>query len=103
MRKTKTVTIESENRDHGKCFLLTEMSAAAAEKWAARAFLALAKSGVNLPDGVADMGLAGVAAAGAGASDLGACFGALVWALALAAAWSCRPSSATAASRIMAT
>ena len=64
MRKTKIVTIEAENRDKGKTFLLTEMSAAQAEKWAARAFLALAKSGAELPAGAADAGLAGVATAG---------------------------------------
>jgi hypothetical protein len=64
MRKTKIVTIDAENRDKGKSFLLTEMGATQAEKWAARAFLALAKSGVDLPDGAAQQGLAGVAAAG---------------------------------------
>lgn len=64
MRKTKLVTITAENRDKGKTYLLTEMSAAKAEKWAARAFLALASSGVELPDGAAEAGLAGVAASG---------------------------------------
>lgn len=64
MRKTKIVTIETENRDKGKTYLLTEMPAAQAEKWAARAFLALAKSGVEIPDDVAAAGLAGVAVSG---------------------------------------
>ena len=64
MRKTKEITIQSENRDRGKTYLLTEMPAAQAEKWAAQAFLALAKSGVEIPDSVAAGGLAGVAASG---------------------------------------
>jgi len=64
MRKTTIVTIEAENRDKGKTFLLTEMPAAQAEKWAARAFLAMVKSGVEIPDDVADMGMAGLATLG---------------------------------------
>lgn len=36
-RRTKVVTIDAENgRDHGKTFLITEMSADAAEWWAIR-------------------------------------------------------------------
>jgi hypothetical protein len=50
-RKTETVTIETENRDHGKTFLITEMAADAAERWAVRALLALSRAGVELPDG----------------------------------------------------
>ena len=64
MRRTKTVTITAQNRDHGKNFLLTEMPAARAEKWAARAFLALAKSGVELPDSTTTNGMAGFATVG---------------------------------------
>lgn len=51
MRKTKTVTITTEGRDKGKSFLLTEMPVLAAEKWAARAILALLKAGVDVPGG----------------------------------------------------
>ena len=61
MRRTNVVTIESEGRDKGKTFLLTEMSASQAEKWAARALLALLKSGVHVPDEVASTGIAGLA------------------------------------------
>lgn len=64
MRKELDVTITAEGRDHGKKFHLTELSASRAEKWAARALLALLKSGVELPDGVAELGMAGVAAMG---------------------------------------
>lgn len=52
MRKTKEVTIPNDfpgERDRGKTFHLTEMSADQAEKWAARAWLALAQSGIDVP------------------------------------------------------
>jgi len=63
-RKTLTVMITAEGRDKGKMFVLTEMSATQAEKWAARALLALGASGVEIPDGIEGQGLAGVAAIG---------------------------------------
>lgn len=63
-RRTASVTISAEGRDHGKVFILTEMSASQAEKWAARAMLAIGQSGVQIPDDVATAGLAGVAAIG---------------------------------------
>jgi hypothetical protein len=63
-RRTATVTIDAEGRDKGKAFLLTEMSASQAERWAARAMLALARNGVEIPEGIASAGLAGVAAIG---------------------------------------
>lgn len=47
-RKTKLVTIMEDGRDQGKGFLITEMPAMQAEKWAARALSALAASGVDL-------------------------------------------------------
>lgn len=64
MRKVKEIVIPDEGRDKGKTFILTEMPAALAEKWASRAFLALAKSEVDIPDGIAEAGLAGVAVLG---------------------------------------
>lgn len=63
-RKTRTVTITDPGRDHGKVFLLTEMPARRAEKWAARALLALAKSGVDMPDDIRAGGMAGIAILG---------------------------------------
>lgn len=63
-RKTKTVTITSSGRDQGKVFFLTEMPATKAEKWAARAFLALAKAGLDVPEEAASAGVAGFAAMG---------------------------------------
>jgi hypothetical protein len=50
-RKTELVTIDAQNRDHGKTFVVTEMAADAAERWAVRALLALGRAGVELPDG----------------------------------------------------
>src|ERR1700676_584117 len=61
MRKTKTVTITADGRDHGKTFLLTEMSARQAEAWADRAFLALAHSSLDLPPCFENSGIAGIA------------------------------------------
>lgn len=49
MRKTKEFTIETQNRDNGKRFRITEMSAVAQEKWATKAIVAIANSGVDLP------------------------------------------------------
>lgn len=40
-RRTKVVTIEEENRDHGKQFLLTEMDAETGEWWAFRVLQSL--------------------------------------------------------------
>lgn len=63
-RKVVTVTIDASNRDAGKVFEITEMSAMRAEKWATRALLAVTKSGVEIPEDIARAGLAGVAALG---------------------------------------
>lgn len=45
-------------RDAGKRFKMREMSAAAIEDWAMRAFLALAAAGINIPDEVISAGAA---------------------------------------------
>lgn len=63
-RATATVVISAAGRDHGKIFRLTEMPATQAEKWAMRAFLAMARNGVEIPDDIASAGLAGIAAIG---------------------------------------
>lgn len=64
MRKTKVVTITAKGRDESKQFFLTEMSAEDGEAWGMRALLALARSGVELPDDFLSMGLAGMAIVG---------------------------------------
>lgn len=68
MRKTVTIEMTAENgRDHYwpdsqnvKRFLLTEMPATQGEWWAIRAFLALAKGGVEIPEEVKKAGMAGL-------------------------------------------
>lgn len=65
-RKTKTITIPRAegNRDSGKTFLLTEMSAASSEKWALRALGAIANSGMEIPPDVTRLGMAALVAVG---------------------------------------
>lgn len=63
-RKTLIYTVEAEGRDKGKQFFLTEMSATKAEDWAIRVMLALGAANVELPDGLLDMGMAGLAEVG---------------------------------------
>lgn len=61
-RKTLTVTISKRNRDKGKVFVLTEMSAWSGYDWASRVFFALMNAGVDIPDDIMQAGIAGVAA-----------------------------------------
>lgn len=68
-RKEKPVTIESEGRDKGKVFLITEMSPRDGERWATRALLAFGRAGYSeMPDGYQEdlerSGMAGIAAIG---------------------------------------
>lgn len=64
MRKKIAVTIEAEGRDKGKVFVLQEMPASQAEKWAAKALLAMGRAGTAIPENVETAGLAGIAALG---------------------------------------
>lgn len=64
MRKTEKVVVQTEGRDKGKAFFITEMSAFKAEKWGLRALLALENSGFELPADVKGTGMAGIAALG---------------------------------------
>lgn len=65
MRKEKIVTVPaSGGRDAGKHFLITEFSALRAEKWATRALLALASSGMDIPPEVVRMGAGAIVAVG---------------------------------------
>lgn len=59
-RKVVTYTEQGSGRDQGKAFVLTEMPSSQAEKWAIRAFLALAQAGVEIPDSIAASGFAGL-------------------------------------------
>lgn len=64
MRKTISFLVTDEGRDKDKRFLITEMSAARAEEWAARALFAVMSSGVEVPDDILASGFAGIAAIG---------------------------------------
>lgn len=70
MRRTERLIIPGVrsdvpgNRDNGKTFVLTEMSAYAGQDWSLRALLALAASGVQLPEGALTTGWAGLAGFG---------------------------------------
>jgi hypothetical protein len=64
MRKEKDFKVEEEGRDKNKLFHITEMPAVQAERWAIRAFLALARSGVDVPDNIMQAGMAGFAVLG---------------------------------------
>ncbi len=63
-RKTLNYKVTDEGRDHGKVFVITEMSAFRAEAWALRALLALMDANVQLPKGFERMGMAGIAQIG---------------------------------------
>lgn len=63
-RNTITYTVTDDNRDNGKTFQITEMSAAQAEAWAMRAILALMDGKVELPEGAELEGMAGIAKLG---------------------------------------
>lgn len=59
-----TVPVSPDNRDSGRSFLITEMAADRAERWATRAVLALAKAGVDIGEGGENAGMAALAVAG---------------------------------------
>lgn len=60
----KVVDVTIMDRGQNKVFVLTEMPASQAERWATRLLLAITKSGVEIPDNVADMGMQGLASLG---------------------------------------
>lgn len=59
--KVLRITIMDDGRDKGKVFIIEEKPARQIQKWAVRAFLALARSGVDVPDDIEQAGLAGLA------------------------------------------
>lgn len=64
MARKELFYTETAGRDAGKVFYIREMSAAQAEWWAIRAGMAMARSGVELPNNFADMGIAAMAGTG---------------------------------------
>lgn len=63
-RKTTEITVTAEGRDKGKHFFLKEMPCSQAEKWAIRAFMGMAKAGLQVPEDIKAMGIVGVAIMG---------------------------------------
>lgn len=63
-RQIVNYTVEQDGRDKGKIFVITEMPALQAERWAMRALLALMRSNPELPEGTELSGMAGLASAG---------------------------------------
>ncbi|MGD9424009.1 hypothetical protein ACLHDD_02270 [Pantoea sp. NSTU24] len=64
MARKEIYYTETKGRDAGKVFYIREMSATQAEWWAIRAGMAMARSGVDLPENFADMGIAAMAGTG---------------------------------------
>jgi hypothetical protein len=54
------VPADAENRDKGRQYVLTEMSATDQELWAARVFFAMAKGGIEIPDDIKKSGMSGL-------------------------------------------
>ena len=65
-RKTLRMTMDQDNRDSGKTFVMTEMSAERAERWALRALLALSNAGMDIPEQASNASMAGIASVGVG-------------------------------------
>jgi len=63
-RKTSIITIDNDDRDAGKKFEITEMSAEQAEAWAERALGAIGRSNLDIPEDVLTRGLAGIVIVG---------------------------------------
>lgn len=59
-RSTINYTVTDEGRDKGKIFVITELAADQGERWAMRALLALINEGVEIPEGIERMGMAGL-------------------------------------------
>lgn len=64
MRKIKSVTITAEGRDKGNIFVITEMSARDGDRWATRALGAMARSGIDVPPHIMELGMSGILAMG---------------------------------------
>src|SRR5271168_5123561 len=63
-RRVQAIKIETEGRDKGKEFILTEMPCEQGERWALRALLALTNTGAAVPEEALSAGMAGLAAVG---------------------------------------
>lgn len=63
-RKILDYVEQSEGRDKGKMFRITELSAEDSEEWGGRAIFTLMNAGIEVPDDIASQGLAGLASIG---------------------------------------
>jgi hypothetical protein len=63
-KQVEVVINDPASRDYNRRYVLTEMPASQGEKFAARCFLALAKSGAEIPADVRNAGMAGLAVVG---------------------------------------
>lgn len=64
MRKSINYVVTDTGRDNGKTYVLTEMSADKAEKWAMRALLAMVNSGYDVPQSALSGGFGGLVEVG---------------------------------------
>ncbi|CAB5151629.1 hypothetical protein UFOVP148_53 [uncultured Caudovirales phage] len=64
MARKEATFVGETGRDKGKQFHITEMSASKAESWAIRVLLAIGNAGIDIPDGLAEQGMAGLMAVG---------------------------------------
>lgn len=64
MARKETTFVADTGRDAGKQFVITEMSASQAENWAFRVILAVGNAGIEVPEGLASQGMAGLMAIG---------------------------------------
>jgi len=63
-RKIAHYEVKEAGRDKGKVFVLTEMSASQAERWALRALLAVGRAGIDIPEGIEKAGFSAIASFG---------------------------------------
>lgn len=64
MARKEASFVAETGRDKGKVYNITEMSAYQAESWAIRVILAVGNAGIEIPDGLASQGMAGLMAVG---------------------------------------
>lgn len=59
MLKSKTITIDQEGRDKGRSYILTEMPALKAEKWARHAIAAMSREDLDARGEIQQLGMLG--------------------------------------------
>ena len=64
MARKESTFLADSGRDKGKQYLIAEMSASQAENWAIRTILAVGNAGLDIPEGLASQGMAGLMAVG---------------------------------------